>query len=135
MAATSRQQSEPSIPELITSATADVKSLVTDQIELTKLELQSSARTAGKSMALLAVAAFLGVLFFIFTLVTIAYVLVAVGLPVWAGFGIVALVLGIVATILGLVGKKRMEAVQPPQQAIAELEATKQAFAHQVSGS
>ncbi|MCB0915641.1 MAG: phage holin family protein [Actinobacteria bacterium] len=132
MAATARQQSEPSIPELVTSATADVKLLISDQIALTKMELQSSARTAGKSMALLAVAAFLGVLFFVFLLVTIAYVLVAVGLPVWAGFGIVALVLGIVAAILGIVGKKRMESLQGPQESIAQIEATKQALTSQL---
>lgn len=133
MAATTRQQSEPSIPELVSSATADVKLLISDQIALTKMELQSSAKTAGKSMALLGIAAFLGVLFFVFFLVTIAYVLVAVGLPVWAGFGIVALVLAIVAAILGVVGKKRMESISGPEQSMAQIEATKQAFAGQLT--
>ncbi|MDQ1246279.1 MAG: hypothetical protein QG597_647 [Actinomycetota bacterium] len=128
MAATSRQQNEQSIAQLVSSATADMKSLVTDQIALTKVEIQSSARTAGKSMGLLAGAAFVGVLFIVFLLVTIAYVL-ALWLPVWAGFGIVALVLAIVAAILGLVGKKRLESVKGPQQSMAQLEATKKALA------
>jgi protein-S-isoprenylcysteine O-methyltransferase Ste14 len=128
MAATSRQQNDQSIAQLLTSATADVKSLVTDQIALTKVELQSSARTAGKSMGLLAAAAFVGVLFTIFLLLTIAFVL-DIWLPTSAAFGIVALVLLIVTAILGLVGKKRMEAVKGPEQSIAQLEATKKALA------
>ena len=93
MAATSRS-SEPSIAQLVTSATADVKTLVNDQIELTKVEIKTSAQTAGKSMGMLAGAAFVGVLCIIFLLVTLAYVLVALGLPVWAGFLIVAVLLG-----------------------------------------
>lgn len=128
MAATSRQQNDVSIAQLVTSATADMKTLVTDQIELTKVEIQASARTAGKSMGLLAAAAFVGVLFIIFLLVTFAYVL-AIWLPVWAGFGIVAVVLAIVAAILGMVGKKRLETVKGPEQSMAQLEATKKAFA------
>lgn len=135
MAATSRQQNEPSIPELVSSATADVKLLISDQIALTKMEVQASAKTAGKSAALLGVAAFLGVLFFIFTLVTAAYGLVAVGLPEWAGFGIVALLLGIVAAILGVVGKKRMESLGGPEHAKEQLEVTKEVLASSVSNS
>jgi hypothetical protein len=128
MAATSRQQNEQSIAQLVSSATADMKTLVTDQIELTKVEMQASAKTAGKSMGLLAAAAFVGVLFIVFLLVTIAYVL-DVWLPVWAGFGIVALVLAIVAAVLGIVGKKRLETVKGPEQSMAQLEATKKTLA------
>jgi Flp pilus assembly protein TadB len=133
MAATSRQQSDQSIAQLVTSATADMKTLVTDQIELTKVEIRSTAQTAGKSFGLLGAAAFVGVLFLVFLLIAIAYVLVAVGLPEWAGFGIVAVVLGIIAAILGIVGKKRLERVKGPQQAAAQLEATKRALSGGIS--
>lgn len=127
MAATSRS-SEPSIAQLVTSATVDVKTLVNDQIELTKVEIKTSAQTAGKSMGMLAGAAFVAVLCLIFLLVTLAYGLVALGLPVWAGFLIVAVLLGIVAAILGIVGKKRLEKVKGPEQAKAQLELTKRAL-------
>lgn len=135
MAATSRQQNDQSIAALVTSATADMKTLVTDQIELTKVEIRSSAQTAGKSFGLLGAAAFVAVLFLVFLLIAIAYVLVALGLPEWAGFGIVAVVLGIIAAILGLVGKKRLERVKGPQQAAAQLEATKRALSGGISTS
>ena len=65
---------------------------------------------------------FLGV---IFLLVTLAYVLVEVGLPVWAGFGIVTLVLILFGLILVLVGRSRAKSVHGPERSMAALEATK----------
>ena len=60
----------------------------------------------------------------IFLLVTLAYVLVALGLPVWAGFGIVTLVLFIAAAILGLLGKKESAKIKGPDRTIAQIEQT-----------
>ncbi len=128
MAATTRQQTDPSIVELVKSASADVSTLVTDQIELTKAEMKASAKKAGNAFGLLAGAAFVAVLFLVFLLVTLAYVLVAVGLPVWAGFGIVTLLLLIIAAILGLLGKKHASQVKGPERSMAQIEATKSAF-------
>ena len=66
---------------------------------------------------------FLGV---IFLLVTLAYVLVQLGLPVWAGFGIVTTGSPLlVGAILVLVGHSRAKHVQGPERSIAALEATK----------
>ena len=59
MAATTRQQSDPSIAELVKSASADVSTLVTDQIELTKAEVKASAQKAGNAFGLLAGASLL----------------------------------------------------------------------------
>ena len=81
-------------------------------MELPKPELQASARQAGLAFGLTAVAAVLAGVGGLFLLVTIAYVLVALGLPVWAGFGIVTLVLFIVAIILGLVGARHAKKVK-----------------------
>lgn len=128
MAATTRQQTDPTIAELVKSASADVSTLVTDQIELTKAEVKASAQKAGNAFGLLAGAAFVGVLFLVFLLVTLAYVLVALGLPVWAGFGIVTLLLLIIAAVLGLLGKKHASQVKGPERAMAQIEATKSAF-------
>lgn len=127
MAGTTPQQQ--SIGELVSSAVSDVSTLVSDQIELTKTELRASAQNAGRAFGLLAGAAFVAFLFTVFLLVTIAYVLVAVGLPTWAGFGIVAAVLLIITIILALVGRSRAKRVQGPQAAIAELESTRRALA------
>lgn len=127
MAATSQDQQQ-SIAQLVTSATSDIKTLVNDQVELTKAEVKQTAQQAGKTFGLFGAAAFVGVLFIVFLLVTIAYVLVALGLPVWAGFGIVALVLLIVTGVLGFLGKKRADAIKGPEKAVEQFKATKQAL-------
>ncbi len=125
MAIETKQQTDQGIIDLVRSAAADTTELVKQQIELTKAEIKQTARTAGSSFGLLAaggVILFLGV---IFLLVTLAYVLVQLGLPVWAGFGIVTAVLLLVGAILVLVGRNRAKQVQGPEHSIAALEATK----------
>ncbi len=131
MAAPTREPSEPSEPtvrELIKTAAGDVAALLSAQIELAKAELRNSAAQAGRAFGLLigaGVVAFLGL---IFLLVTIAYALVAIGLAVWAGFGIVTLLLIIIAVVLGLVGGKHAAKVRAPQRTLAQLEETKRAL-------
>lgn len=125
-----QDQVDPSIRELVTSATNDVQKLVKGQIELAKLEIQESMQTAVVAFALLIVAGVLAGLGGIFLLVTIAYVLVALGLPVWAGFGIVTLALFLIALILGLVGKKRASSIKGPEHTQIQIEKTKDAFSN-----
>jgi fatty acid desaturase len=110
---------------MVKGVTEDISTLVRGEIELAKTELSITAKTAANGGALLAVAgvtAFLGI---IFLLLTLAWVLVQLGLPIWAGFGIVTLLLIIVAVILGLLGKKRLDAVKGPERSPASIEKTK----------
>ena len=114
-----------SLGTLVSGVTEDLSALVRGEIELAKTELRDSARTAGKGTGLLVgagVTAFLGL---IFLLLTAAWGLVQAGLPYWAGFGIVTLVLIIVATILRLVGKKQLEKIQAPVLSPASIEKDK----------
>lgn len=119
---------DQSIKALIAAAVADLQRLIKAQIALAKLELQQSGRAAGKTGILLAGALSMAAMGGIFLLVTIAYVLVALGLPIWAGFGIVALALFIIAAILGLLGKKESAKITGPQRSIAEIEQTRDAL-------
>jgi hypothetical protein len=121
------RNSDPSIVELVRSAAADTTELVKQQIELTKAEVQQSVKTAGSSFGILAGGAAVLGIGAIFLLVTIAYV-IAVWLPVWAGFGIVTLVLFIVGAILVVVGRKRAKTISGPERSVAALEATKATF-------
>lgn len=116
------QLAEPTVRELIGTAAQDISTILTGQVELAKAELRESAKQAGSAFGLLAVAGFLGVLAFIFLLVTMAYVLVQLGLPVWAGFGIVTLVLLLAALGLAVAGKKHFEKVKGPERTIKQLE-------------
>ena len=121
------RNSEPSIVELVRSAAADTTELVKQQIELTKAEIQQNVKTAGSSFGILAAGGAILGIGAIFLLVTLAYV-IAVWLPVWAGFGIVTLLLFIVGAILVMVGRKRAKTISGPERSVAALEATKATF-------
>jgi hypothetical protein len=120
---------QQSLGAMVKGVTEDISTLVRGEIELAKTEFRDTAKTAANGGGLLAVAgvtAFLGV---IFLLLTLAWVLVQLGLPTWAGFGIVTLLLIIVAVILGLVGKKRLDTVKGPERSQASIEKTKAVLA------
>jgi hypothetical protein len=119
------KQTDPGIIELVRSAAADTTELVKQQIELTKAEVKENVKTAGSSFGMLAAGAAILGMGGIFLLVTIAYVLVQLGLPVWAGFGIVTLFLFIVGAILVLVGRNRAKTISGPERSMAALDATK----------
>lgn len=120
---------DPSVKELVTSAAHDISTMVSAQFELAKAEIRASAKQAGAAFGLIAAASALAGAAGLFLLVTIAYVLVALGLPIWAGFGIVTLVLFIIALILGLVGVRKAKKVKGPDETKKQIELTKEAFA------
>jgi hypothetical protein len=113
-----------SLAALISQTVTDGQRLIAAQVALAKAELQSTTKLAGKAaiFGLIAVGAL--TLFSIFLLITIAYVLVEVGLPVWAGFGIVTLLLLITAGIAGGVAVMKAKAINGPKVVVEELEQT-----------
>ena len=89
-----------------------------------KALLQSELQRTGEQVAQTSIFAVIAIgsisMFSIFLLITIAYVFVAIGLPTWAGFGIVALVLLITAVVTGLIAKKKAEQITPPNLSLGE---------------
>ncbi len=122
-------QSQPSLKQLITNTISDGKRLLTAQVNLTTTELSQSGKIIGKISLLAIVALSLISVGSIFVLITIAYALVALGLPVWAGFLIVAAVLFVVAGILGLLIKHKGKDVKAPTLASAEWKKTSDSLA------
>ena len=118
-------QESPSIRQLVSDVAKDAKHLLQTQAELAKLESGKAKGEASAMGGLFAVAAVTGALGGIFLLVTIAWILVALGLDVWAGFGIVTLVLFIIAAVAGLMGKKKADTFKPMNTTKAELDRTK----------
>ena len=115
---------ERTIGQLVADATHDVQGIVRSEIALAKAEMSSGAKVMGKGAGLLAGAAFMGLLGLIFLFHTLARV-IAEWLPVWAGYGIVTLILFIVAGVLGLLGKNALAKAKPsPKRAIAEAQQT-----------
>ena len=115
---------ERTVGQLVADATHDVQGIVRSEIALAKTEMSANAKVMGKGAGLLGGAAFLGLLGLIFLFHTLARV-IAEWLPVWAGYGIITLVLFIVAGILGLLGKNALAKAKPaPSRAIAEAKQT-----------
>lgn len=113
-----------SLAALIGQTVSDGQRLITAQVALAKAELQSTTKLAGKAAIFGVIALGSVTLFTIFLLVTIAYALVEFGLPVWAGFGIVTLVLLITAGIAGGLAVWKAKAINGPKVIVDELEQT-----------
>lgn len=121
-------QESPSIRRLISEVAKDAKHLLATQGELAKIDADQTKKEASAVGGLFAVAAGAGLMGGIFLLVTIAWILVELGLPTWAGFGIVTLVLLITAGVAGLLGKKKSDTFKPLEISKRELDRTKQAL-------
>lgn len=119
----------PSIISLAKQAVADAVKLGKAQVALAQVELESSKEAAAKTSVFFVLAASMALFGFIFVLITVAYVLVQLGLPMWAAFGIVALALIILAVVMALMGRSEAKKIQPPTLAIEELHKTLDTFA------
>ncbi len=115
---------ERTIGQLVADATHDLQAIVRGEIDLAKAEIQAGAKVMGKGAGLLAGGGFLALIGLIFLFHTLARV-VAVWLPVWAGYAIVTAFLFLVAAVLGLLGRKALQEAQPaPERAIEQGKAT-----------
>ncbi len=116
---------------LVSGVTEDLSHLVRGEIELAKTEIRESAKSAASGTGLLVGAAVTATFAFLFLLFTLAYVLVQLGLPTWAGYGIVTLLLVIIAVVLVLVGRKRLESVKGPERSPVSIAKTKAVLSRQ----
>ena len=121
-------QPQPSIRELLNKAVADSKRLATAQIALAKTEMSTTGQRVGVGAGLGIATLGLTIFAVLFLLVTLALVLYQLGLPLWAGFLIVAGLLILAAVITALLARKNFNSVQGPTLAIAEFEKTKAAL-------
>jgi hypothetical protein len=119
-----RGSNERTIGQLVAQVVDDLRAIVRAEIALAKTEITAQLGIAGKGAGLLATAGVLalyglGLLFIALSLV------IAIWLPVWAGFLIMAVVLFIVTAILALVGRNSLNQVNPrPERAIAQAQET-----------
>ncbi|TQM64560.1 phage holin family protein [Humibacillus xanthopallidus] len=111
---------ERTLGQLVASATEDISALIRSEIALAKAEIAVQAKKGGVAGGLLAGAAV--VLFYsvYFIFITLAEGIQAMGLPRWASFLIVTVIMLLVAAVLGWLGVRKMKTVQPsPDKAIA----------------
>lgn len=115
---------ERTIGQLVVEATRDISDLVRYEVALAKAEVKGEVQRAAVAGGLFGAAAFLGVLGFLLLLFAAVYVLVALGLPTWAGFLVVAVVLFLIAGVLALVGRSRARKVGTPERTVTTVQGT-----------
>jgi Putative Actinobacterial Holin-X, holin superfamily III len=102
--------SRPSVGEVFSELTADLSTLMRQEVELAKAEVRQSATQAGKGAGMLAGAGVAGHLALLFVSVAAWW-----GIGDTTGHGWSALIVGgawlIIATVLGLVGRREITAV------------------------
>lgn len=119
-------ESERTVGQLVADASHDISSLIQSEIQLAKTEVTRGLTFGGKGAAFLGLAGFLALLGLIFLFHTLARV-VAIWLPVWAGYLIITGVIFLVAAVLGLLGiaaVKKAKANAVPQKAIRNAQDT-----------
>jgi hypothetical protein len=111
---------EPTIGKLVVDASRDVSSLIQHEIALAKSELKVSVKAGGISIAMFALAGFLGLLAIIMLSVAIAYFIAFTGLDLAWCFLIVFAAYVALAGLLAFIGIKKIKQVKPPEKAIAQ---------------
>jgi uncharacterized membrane protein YqjE len=110
-----------SVGDLLGKVTTDLSTLMRQEVELAKVEIKEEATKAGKASGMLAGAGAVGYLVLVFLALTLMFVLDA-AMPIgWAAL-ITAAVLGVVAALLFVLGRKRLQQVNPkPEQTVETL--------------
>ena len=119
-------ETERTVGQLVSDASHDVSALVRSEIQLAKSEVTAGLKVGGKGAGLLGGAGFLALLGLIFLFHTLARV-IAIWLPVWAGYLIITVVLLLIAAGLGFAGLKALKKAKEntvPQKAIRNAQDT-----------
>lgn len=118
---------QPSLGSLISNVVRDAKTLLNAQVALTRSEVQAT----GQQVAVVSVFGLvaLGALSIagLFGLIALAMGFVAMGLPVWAGFLIVAGILVLLAVVAAAIAKVRSGKITGMHVAEKEWKATSEA--------
>lgn len=110
---------EPTLGELVSTATRDLSTLIRTEVQLAKVEIKREVTAAGKGAGLFGGAGFAGLLALIFLSIAAAYGLAGLfDISVGWGFLIVGLLYLTAAAVLGLTGKKKISQVGPPEKTI-----------------
>jgi uncharacterized membrane protein len=121
-------EEEPSIGQLVASASRDVSTLVRHEIALAKSEVKVSVKAGGMGVALFAAAAFVLVLGIIMLSIAIAYFIHMTGLDLAWCFLIVFVLYVLLAGLFGFVGYRKVRKVRAPERAIHQAQETKRAL-------
>jgi len=111
---------DPTIGKLVTDASRDISSLISQEIQLAKTELKVSIKAGGLGAGLFAAAGFLAVLAIIMLSIAIAYFIHWAGLGLHWAYLIVFGVYLLLAGLLVFIGIKKVKQVRAPEKAIKQ---------------
>jgi ABC-type multidrug transport system fused ATPase/permease subunit len=122
------KDTDPTIGRLVSDASRDISSLITNEIRLAKSELQVSIKAGGLGIGLFAAAGFFAMMSLIMLSVAIAYFINwnGKGLSLHWAFLIVFGFYLLLAGVLALLGVRKIKRVRAPEKAIAQANETKQ---------
>src|SRR3954451_18795045 len=122
------KDTDPTIGRLVSDASRDISSLITNEIRLAKSELRVSIKAGGLGIGLFAAAVFFGLMALIMLSVAIAYFINwnGQGLSLHWAFLIVFGFYLLLAGVLALIGIRKVKKVRAPEKAIAQASETKQ---------
>lgn len=126
---TASAEAEPSLGELVATASKAASDLFRAEIELAKAELKEEAKKAAIGGGAFGGAGFLGIFAFLLLSFSAAYgVAASPWFPVWAGFAIIGGAYLLLAGILGLVGLKSVKRMGPPERTVRTTKDTVERF-------
>lgn len=110
---------DASLGELVAHATADLSSLLRQELALAKVEIKQEVVSAGKGAGMLGGAGFAGVFALVFLSISAAYGISWLGVPLGCAFFLVGALYLLAAGVLALLGKKSLSRVGPPELTIS----------------
>jgi len=116
------QETDPTIGRLVSDATRDVSSLIRNEIQLAKSEIQFSVKSGGVGIAMFAAAAFFTMMALIMLSVAFAYFINwnGEGLDLHWAFLVVFFVYVLIAALLAYIGLRQVKQVKAPERAIEQ---------------
>ena len=122
-------QTEPKLSELVSDAVRDVQALINGQVELAKAEIAQSAKRGATGGGMIGLAVFMALFALLMLAFSAAFGLVAAGLPNWAAFLVIGILMLLVTAMLGFIAYRQFNKITGPVLAKEELDKTKKVFA------
>jgi hypothetical protein len=122
---------EQSLGELVATATRDLSALVHQEIELAKAELAEQAKKGAIGAGLFGGAGLLALLGLLMACFAISFAIAEEGgLPVWAGFLIVAGFFLLVGGVLGAIGARAFSSIRGPDRTKSTVKVVMESIRH-----
>ena len=126
------QNADKNLGEIVQEVSEKASLLVREEIELAKAEITTKAKTLGKGAGVAAAAGVFLLAAAMMFLHTLAWFFADLFDSIWAGFGMVTIILIVLGVIAGLLAKRWLSAGPPtPDLAIEEARITRQTFEQQ----